>query len=122
MRTEPPVREGDRVRCTGPLDDGFLGINRELVGVEGTVTWVGQWDSRITRQVGVKWDNGSMLNLLEGDPYIRLEPQAEWEIDGPVVGPCETCGAVGDVECESDCENRDFREAEFDGVLEQEPS
>jgi hypothetical protein len=118
MTDTAPAKVGDRVRCTAALDDGFLGLNRELVGVEGTVTWVGQWDSRLTRQLGVEWDNGSMLNLLEGDPFVVLHD--EWEIDFPVVGPCETCGAMGDVECEPDCENKDFRDSEFDGVLDPE--
>lgn len=106
---------GDRVRCTGPLDDGFLGINHDLIGVEGTVTVVGQFESPITSWVGVNWDSGSRLNLLVGDPVELIS----WSIAGPVVGPCATCGAVGDVECRPDCENRDFRNAEFEGVIEQ---
>jgi hypothetical protein len=63
---------GDRVRCTGPLNDGCLGTNYSLVGVEGTVCWVGQFTDHLTSQVAVDWDNGSKLNLLPGDPFVRL--------------------------------------------------
>jgi hypothetical protein len=113
------LRVDDRVRCTGPLNDGSLGINHTLIGVEGTVSWVGQFTNRVTSMVSVDWDNGSGLNLLAGDPFEKLEPR--WEIDYPVVAACLECGAVGDVECEPTCENKDFRDAEFDGVIEPEP-
>lgn len=106
---------GDRVRCTGPLNDGCLGINHTLIGVEGTVTVVGQFVDRLTSWAAVDWDNGSRLNLLMGDPVEVIS----WQIDKPVVEACGTCGAAGDVECEDGCENKDFRDAEFEGVIEQ---
>jgi len=56
---------GDRVRVTGPMDDP----DPMPVGSEGTVDWVGQWNSHYTRQVGVKWDNGRTLLLLAEDPF-----------------------------------------------------
>jgi hypothetical protein len=118
LTTVPPVKVGDRVRCTAPLDDGFLGINLELIGVEGTVTWVGDWASKLTSQIGVQWDNGSTLNLLLGDPYVVL--RTEWEVDFPVVDACVECGAPGDVECRPECADKDFRDAAFDGVLDPE--
>lgn len=43
-----------------------------------------------------------------------------WEIGMFVVEPCESCKAPGDVECDKDCENKDFRDAEFEGVLDPE--
>lgn len=46
------------------------------------------------------------------------DPDAWW-IGGPCVAPCNYCGMPGDVECISECENKDFRDAEFDAVLEQ---
>ncbi len=60
-----PVRVGDRVRVTGHMDDPYP----IPVGAEGTVNWVGQWNSEYTRQIGVKWDNGRTLILLGHDPY-----------------------------------------------------
>ena len=60
-----PVRVGDRVQVTGPIDDP----HPIPVGTEGTVDWVGSWTWEYTRQIGVKWDNGRSLILLGGDPY-----------------------------------------------------
>ncbi len=56
---------GDRVRITGPMDDP----SPIPMGAEGTVNWIGIWNSPLTRQIGVKWDNGSRLLLLGDDPY-----------------------------------------------------
>jgi len=60
-----PVQVGDRVRVTGRMDDP----DPIPVGTEGTVDWVGQWTCELTRQIGVKWDNGRTLLLLGNDPY-----------------------------------------------------
>lgn len=109
------LQVGDRVKCIGPLNDGVLGMNRDLIGVEGTVSWMGQFTDRLTSQVAVDWDNGSKLNLLAGDESVVTSP---WDIDGPVVAGCGDCGAPGDVECAPECENKDFRDAEFEGVIE----
>ena len=67
--TAAPVRVGDRVRVTGPMNDP----DPIPVGTEGTVDWVGQWVSDYTRQIGVKWDNGRTLILLGGDPYQVIQ-------------------------------------------------
>jgi hypothetical protein len=60
---------GDRVRVTGilPGDPDPLPI-----GAEGTVDWVNQWTDYLTRQFGVKWDNGRTLMLLGSDPFVIL--------------------------------------------------
>ena len=42
------------------------------VGEEGTVNWLGSWDSELTKQISVKWDSGRTLNLLENDPFEIL--------------------------------------------------
>lgn len=60
-----PVKVGDRVQVTGHMDDP----NPIPIGTKGTVNWVGQWTSEYTCQIGVKWDNGSLLILLGSDPY-----------------------------------------------------
>lgn len=108
------LQPGDRVRCTGPLNDGSLGINTDLVNVEGTVQMVGQFSSQLTEWVAVHWDNGLKLNLLPGDPV-----EMAIQLPAFVVPACDTCTAPGDVECEPGCANEDFRAAEFDGVLEE---
>jgi hypothetical protein len=74
-RMKPKV--GDRVRCTGPLDDGSLGMNASLVGVEGTVDWLGEWMDMWTNQIGIHWDNGSRLMLLDGDPFVVIASTEE---------------------------------------------
>jgi hypothetical protein len=66
MQQIPQV--GDRVRVTGVINDP----DPVAVGVEGTVTWVGSWTSELTRQIGVKWDNGRTLGLIDGDPFKIL--------------------------------------------------
>lgn len=53
------------MQVTGHMDDP----HPIPVGAEGTVDWVGQWTCDLTRQIGVKWDNGRSLILLGGDPY-----------------------------------------------------
>lgn len=60
---------GDRVRITGILDDP----DPLPIGAEGTVTWLGQWTTELTQQVGVAWDNGSRLIMLPHDPYIVID-------------------------------------------------
>ena len=42
------------------------------MGEVGTVDWAGSWSSPLTRQIGVKWDNGRSLGLIEGDPFAIL--------------------------------------------------
>lgn len=64
MRIVPKI--GDRVRVIGPMDDP----DPIPVGTEGTVNWVGVWAPTNTHQIGVKWDNGRGLGLVEGDPFI----------------------------------------------------
>ncbi|MBZ4631329.1 DUF4314 domain-containing protein [Mycobacterium timonense] len=44
------------------------------VGTTGTVDWLGQWTDELTKQIGVRWDNGSRLILLPHDPF-RVLPQ-----------------------------------------------
>jgi|SRR5882757_36532 len=105
---------GDRVRCNGALNDGFLGMNGEPIGVEGTVSWVGQFNDQLTSQVAVNWDNGMKLNLLPGDEAMLTLP---WQVAEPAVAACDQCGAPGDVDCVPNCENEDYRNAEMDGVL-----
>jgi hypothetical protein len=60
---------GARVRITGVMPDD---PNPRPVGAEGTVDWVGQWESEYTKQIGVKWDDGSSLLLLADDPFEIL--------------------------------------------------
>ena len=66
MQQIPKV--GDRVRVTGAMNDP----DPVAVGEVGTVDWVGSWSSPLTRQVGVKWDNGRTLGLIDGDPFAIL--------------------------------------------------
>jgi hypothetical protein len=40
------------------------------IGTEGTVDYVGPWTDRLTKQIGVAWDNGRTLGLVEGDPFV----------------------------------------------------
>lgn len=60
-----PCKVGDRIRLTAPMRDEYPPPGLPA-GLEGTVDWVGQWVTFETRQVGVKWDNGSRLMLLGG--------------------------------------------------------
>lgn len=66
MTSMAPVKMGDRVRMAGVMQNDPDPIPP---GSEGTVDWVGQWDHPYTRQIGVAWDSGRRLMLLEGDPY-----------------------------------------------------
>lgn len=66
-----PCKVGDRVRLTAPMRDEYPPPGLPA-GLEGTVTWVGSWDHELTRQLGVKWDNGRTLNLLAGDRFEVL--------------------------------------------------
>jgi hypothetical protein len=63
-----PCKIGDRIRLTAPLADEYPPPGLPA-GLEGTVDWVGQWESELTRQVGVRWDNGRRLILLDGDSF-----------------------------------------------------
>ena len=67
MNDGPPVKIGDRVMVVGKIDDPDP-VPR---GTQGTVDWVGSWDSEATKQIGVKWDNGSKLMLLPTDPFVK---------------------------------------------------
>lgn len=66
-----PAQVGDRVRLTAPIPDDYPPPGLPS-GLEGSVVWVGQWTDELTRQLGVKWDNGRSLNLLGGDPFEVL--------------------------------------------------
>lgn len=59
---------GDRVQITGAMNDP----DPVPVGTCGTVNWVGSWTCELTRQIGVRWDDGRTLGLLEGDPFVVL--------------------------------------------------
>lgn len=63
-----PCKVGDRVRLTAPVADNYPPPGLP-VGLEGTVTWIGQWTSDWTSQIGVAWDSGRQLNLLLGDGW-----------------------------------------------------
>ena len=63
-----PCKIGDRIRLTAPVPDEYPPPGLPA-GLEGTVDWVGQWTSEYTRQVGVEWDNGRRLVLLDGDEF-----------------------------------------------------
>jgi hypothetical protein len=103
---------GDRVRVTGKLPDDPDPLT---IGDEGTVDWLTPAGSHF-QQIGVKWDSGRSLLLLPNDPFVVLPG---WDVGSPVIDECEECGAPGDVECQFDCDNKDFRDAQFEGVLER---
>jgi hypothetical protein len=68
----PPCKVGDRIRLTGFMTNPgnqFIPVEDVPIGTEGEVNWVGAWTSELTRQISVKWDNGSTLNLLPGDRF-----------------------------------------------------
>lgn len=69
--TTAPCKVGQRVRLTAAVPDEFPPPGLPA-GLEGTVTWVGQWTNEYTRQIGVKWDNGRTLILLDGDEFEVL--------------------------------------------------
>lgn len=57
---------GDRVRVTGVLPNDPAPIP---VGDEGEVTWVSESAHGLHGQIGVEWDSGRTLMLLEDDPW-----------------------------------------------------
>lgn len=61
----PPVQLGDRIRITGMMDDP----DPLPIGLEGTVSWLGQWTDELTSQIGVRWDDRRRLILLAHDPF-----------------------------------------------------
>ena len=65
--TRPP-HIGSRIRLTAPIQDDYPPPGLPA-GLEGTVTWVGQYTNVYTRQVAVDWDNGRKLMLLDGDQF-----------------------------------------------------
>jgi hypothetical protein len=65
-----PIQIGTRVKITGVMQDD---PNPRPVGAEGTVDWIGQWLDEMTKQIGVKWDDGSRLILLPDDPFVTVE-------------------------------------------------
>lgn len=66
-----PCSVGDRVRLLAPVADDYPPPGLPA-GLEGRVTWVGQWTNELTRQVGVAWDNGRSLILLDGDQFAVI--------------------------------------------------
>ena len=68
MSVKPPCKPGDRIRLTAPVPDEYPPPGLPA-GLEGTVDWVGQWTNEYTRQVGVMWDSGRRLILLDGDQF-----------------------------------------------------
>jgi hypothetical protein len=62
----PPCQVGDRVRLTAPVPDDYPPPGLPA-GLEGTVDWVGQWTDELTRQIGVRWENGRRLMLINED-------------------------------------------------------
>jgi hypothetical protein len=69
----PPCKVGDRIRLTAPVADDYPPPGLPA-GLEGTVDWVGQWTSEVTRQVGVRWDNGRRLLLLVPPDQFEVIP------------------------------------------------
>jgi Domain of unknown function (DUF4314) len=65
-----PIQIGTRVKITGVMQDD---PNPRPVGAEGTVDWIGQWLDELTKQIGVKWDDGSRLILLPDDPFETVK-------------------------------------------------
>jgi hypothetical protein len=77
----PPCKVGDRIRLTAPVKDDYPPEGLPA-GLEGTVDHIGQWASELTRQIGVRWDNGRRLMLLPGDEFEVLEWTDPTELDG----------------------------------------
>lgn len=73
MSVKPSV--GDRVQIVGMMQDP----NPLPVGLQGTVNWVNAWTSELTRQFGVRWDNGRSLGLIDIDPYTIITKDNEEE-------------------------------------------
>jgi hypothetical protein len=68
----PPCKVGDRIRLTGFMvnpGNQYVPVEDVPIGTCGIVNWIGAWDSELTKQISVKWDNGSQLNLLPGDRF-----------------------------------------------------
>lgn len=66
---------GTRVRLTAPLrnpDSPYLPVEDIPVGTEGVVLMANLSGPREFHQIMVEWDNGSMLSLLPGDPYVKI--------------------------------------------------
>jgi hypothetical protein len=63
-----PCKVNDRIRLTAPVTDEYPPPGLPA-GLEGTVEWVNTWESELTSQIGVKWDNGRSLLLLKGDKF-----------------------------------------------------
>ena len=59
---------GQRIRLTAPVRDDYPPPGLPA-GLEGTVDWVGAWTGVYSRQVGVRWDSGQRLILLDGDRF-----------------------------------------------------
>ena len=67
MALKPP-KVGQRIRLTAPIRDDYPPPGLPA-GEEGTVDWVGQFTNEYTRQIGVRWDSGRRLTLLDGDQF-----------------------------------------------------
>lgn len=66
-----PCAVGDRIRLTAPVVDHYPPPGLPA-GLEGTVTWIGQWTTEYTKQISVDWDNGRRLLLLPCDQFEVL--------------------------------------------------
>lgn len=60
---------GDRVKMTGVMQNDPCPME---VGAEGTVDYIGTAIQGRT-QIGVEWDNGRGLILLDCDPFVIMD-------------------------------------------------
>jgi hypothetical protein len=67
------LKEGDRIRLTEPMQDD---PNPVPVGTAGTVQWVQDLKAKREdlemHQIGVVWDNGRNLSLVEIDKWEKI--------------------------------------------------
>jgi hypothetical protein len=72
----PACKVDDRVRLTAPLrnpNSESIPVEDLPVGTEGTVAWINTaCGEQIGYQIAVRWDNGSLLDLLPGDSFVVI--------------------------------------------------
>lgn len=66
------LKKGDRIRLTAPMKADPDPIS---VGTEGTVRFVTELKAMGTEahQIGVEWDNGRTLSLIEIDKWEKID-------------------------------------------------